>query len=69
MNNVDNCDDEWTVKGSKNTRSINVTQDELAFGELVMRMCDHHEGLSPTEVDILYKEAMVFVKAHKKVTK
>jgi len=25
-------------------------------------MCDHHEGLSPAEVDVLYNAAVAFIK-------
>jgi len=62
MFNVDNCEDEWTVKGGKGVCSIDTNKNKLAFGELVVGMCDHHEGLSPTEVDVLYNAAVAFIK-------
>lgn len=45
-----------------NAHLIASAPNGFALGELVIKMCDHHEGLSPTEVGILYEAANEFIK-------
>lgn len=45
-----------------NAHLIAAAPNGFELGELVIKMCDHHEGLSPTEVGILYEAATAFIK-------
>lgn len=45
-----------------NAHLIAAAPNGFALGELVMKMCDHHEGLNAEESDILYKAASSFIK-------
>jgi len=54
--------DKGENEGFANAHLIASAPIGFALGELVIKMCDHHEGLSPTEVGILYEAAASFVK-------
>ena len=50
------------VERVANAHLIASAPDGFALGELIIKMCDHYEGLSPTEVGILYEAAKEFIK-------
>lgn len=45
-----------------NAHLIAAAPNGFELGELVIKLCDHYEGLSPAEVGILYEAATEFIK-------